>query len=48
MQTGKSKGNIIMNESMAKLIKSRKIDFKEALSKTPDRDGLKKLTGNVR
>ncbi len=48
MQTGKAKGNIIMNDSLAKLIKARKIDFKEALSKTPDREGLKKLTGNVR
>jgi pilus retraction protein PilT len=48
MQTGKSKGNTIMNETLADLIKLRKIDFQEALSKTPDREGLKKLTGKGR
>ncbi|MCK5311864.1 MAG: PilT/PilU family type 4a pilus ATPase [Desulfobacteraceae bacterium] len=48
MQTGKVKGNTIMNEMLSKLIKSGKIDFKEALSKTPDREGLRRLTGNVK
>jgi len=48
MQTGKVKGNAIMNGMLHKLVKSGVVDFQEALSKTPDREGLKKLTGRTR
>ncbi|MDY6791962.1 MAG: PilT/PilU family type 4a pilus ATPase [Thermodesulfobacteriota bacterium] len=40
MQTGKAQGNMLMNEELAKLVRRKKVDYKEALSKAEDKDDL--------
>ncbi|MBU2490239.1 MAG: PilT/PilU family type 4a pilus ATPase [Proteobacteria bacterium] len=43
MQTQKAKGNRQMNEELTRLVKTRKVEFKEALTKTDNRDELARL-----
>ena len=43
MQTQKAKGNRQMNEVLSQLVKSRKVEFKEALAKTDNRDELARI-----
>lgn len=40
MQTGKAQGNMLMNEELAKLVRRKKVDYNEALSKAEDKDDL--------
>jgi len=40
MQTGKAQGNMLMNEDLAKLVRRKKVDYNEALSKAEDKDDL--------
>jgi len=42
MQTGKAQGNMLMNEELAKLVRRKKVDYNEALSKAEDKDDLVK------
>jgi len=40
MQTGKAQGNMLLNEELAKLVRRKKVDYNEALSKAEDKDDL--------
>lgn len=43
MQTQKSAGNMLLNEELARLVKEKKVDFKDALKKSNDPEALAKL-----
>ncbi len=45
MQSGKASGNTLLNEELAKLVKGRKVDYKEALSRTQDPQDLARRLG---
>jgi twitching motility protein PilT len=52
MQTKKAQGNTLLNEELAELVKGRrlgkvryKVEYEEALSKTPDREDLARRLG---
>ena len=40
MQTGKSRGNCMLNESLATLVQSKLVGYEEALSKSMDKPDL--------
>ena len=45
MQTGKSAGNIMLNESLAELVREQVVDYDDALSMAMDRDDLAQRLG---
>ena len=47
MQTGKTKGNILMNDYLTELVTSNKVSYDEALSKSYDREGFAKRFGKT-
>ncbi|MDY6855395.1 MAG: PilT/PilU family type 4a pilus ATPase [Thermodesulfobacteriota bacterium] len=47
MQTGKTKGNLLMNDSLAELVSSNTISYGEALSKSYDREGFARRLGKI-
>ena len=42
MQTGKAQGNTILNEELAKLVRTKTVDFQEAMSKSDNKADLEK------
>ncbi len=47
MQTGKSHGHRLLVEELAALVKRRKIDYQEAMSKAPDKQMMEKLLADI-
>jgi len=40
MQTGKAKGNVMMNDALIELVKAKKVDPQEAYNKATDKGGF--------
>src|SRR5262249_38873624 len=47
MQTGRAAGNVLLNDSLATLVKSGKVDAEEALSKAVDKSDLERRMGRT-
>jgi twitching motility protein PilT len=47
MQTGKAQGNILLNEALEKLVRRKKIHYKEAMSKSVDKQDLTRRLENL-
>jgi len=47
MQTHKGEGNLLLNDELARLVREKKVDFKDALRKTNDQEYLAKLLGRA-
>ena len=47
MQTGKSQGNTLLNDELARYVREKKISYDEAMAKTPDKKDLAKRFDDI-